>query len=242
RAEDGRWAAVRCFPVGVDGEELTARAAADGVAAHRRRLAARVGDAALVLRIDRMDPAKNVLRGVAAFAELLDREPARRGRVVHLVHAYTSRGDLPAYRRYAEQVRALVDDVNRRYGRPGWQPVLLETGNDFDLGIAELSLADVLVVNPLRDGMNLVAKEAAVVSERGVALVLSEFAGAADDLADGCVLVDPLDVSALATELSAALDLPSAERMARLARLRKGATALPPREWLAAVTRELDRC
>jgi trehalose 6-phosphate synthase len=240
RDEDGHESAVRCFPVGVDGEELTARASTGAVAAHRDRLAARVGDAALVLRVDRMDPAKNVLRGLAAYAELLEREPSRRGRVVHFVHAYSSRGDLPAYRRYADQVRALVADINDRLGNDTWQPVILETGNDFDLAIAAMSLADVLVVNPLRDGMNLVAKEAAVVSTRGVALVLSRFAGAADDLADGCVLVDPFDVSALAAELSAALGLPGAEREARLATLRKGATALPPREWLVAVRREMD--
>lgn len=240
RSADGRWVAVRCFPVGVDADELRERCAAPDVAEHRRRLAAIAGQARLITRVDRMEPAKNVLRGVAAYAELLTRWPRWRGRVVHFVHAYSSRDDLPAYRDYAERVTAAVAEVNRAYGTATWQPVVLETANDFGLGLAAMSLADVVVTNPLRDGMNLVAKEAAVVSERDLALVLSAHAGAADDLGDGCALVDPVDVSALAEEMHAALELPGAERTARLARLRKGATALPPRDWLAAVTAELD--
>jgi trehalose 6-phosphate synthase len=115
-----------------------------------------VGPARLVVRVDRMEPAKNILRGIAAFAELLEREPGRRGRVVHFVHAYSSRGDLPAYRQYADEVGAAVAAVNRAYGTADWQPILFETTHDFALGLAAMSLADVLVVNSLRDGMNLV--------------------------------------------------------------------------------------
>lgn len=238
--EEGRNVAVRCFPVGVDDVELLARAARPEVAEYRDRLRDRVGNRQLVLRIDRMEPAKNILRGLAAYAELLEREPERRGQVVHVVHAYSSRGDLPAYRRYGEEVHESADRVNARFGDHSWQPVILETSNDFLLGLAAMSLADVLVVNPIRDGMNLVAKEAAVLSRRDLALVLSRSAGAADDLADGCVLVDPFDVTELSTQLAAALDLPAGERRARLSRLRQGAVALPPRTWLDAVLHELD--
>ena len=238
---DRRSIAVRCFPVGVDGDQLRARAAQADVLERRAMLADRVGERQIVLRIDRMDPAKNILRGLAAFAELLEREPRRHGKVVHIVHAYASRADLAPYRRYAGDVHDAVRLINERFGDGDWQPVILETVNDFALGLAAMAVADVLVVNPSRDGMNLVAKEGAVLSERDVALILSRGAGAADDLAAGCVQVDPFDVSELSAQISAALDLPSGKRKQKLERLREGATRLPPRAWLAAALAELDR-
>lgn len=239
--DDGREVAVRCFAVGVDAAELRARAERPDVLEHRRQLAARTAGCRLVLRIDRMEPAKNILRGLAAYAEMLEREPWRDGTVVHLVHAYASRGDIPAYQRYATDVHAAVHEINARFGHETWQPVILETANDFALGLAAMSLADVLVVNPSRDGMNLVAKEGAVLSQQDLALVLSRTVGAADDLAQGCALVDPFDITELSTELSAALDMPAPERQRRLERLRAGAVSLPPREWLVAALAELDR-
>jgi trehalose 6-phosphate synthase len=241
RDGDGRDVAVRCFPVGVDPDELRARAGAADVAAHKDALRRTLDGRKLVLRVDRMEPSKNVLRGLAGFAELLERDPVRRGRVVHLVLAYSSRGDLAPYRAYAADVEASVRRINARFGRPGWQPVLLETGNDYGRGLAAMAVADVLVVNPVRDGMNLVAKEGPVVSERDLALVLSTQAGAADDLSGGALLVDPFDVTSLADAIAIGLDLPPAERAARLRRLRAGAGALPPRRWLDAALAELDR-
>jgi trehalose 6-phosphate synthase len=236
----GRRTAVRWLPVGVDPGELGERMTAPDVLDRRRRVAALAGDRRLVVRVDRMEPAKNVLRGLVAYSDLLATQPSRRGRVVHLVLAYSSRGDLPEYRRYAEQVRALAAEINHRWGTPDWQPVVLETDNDFALGLAAMSLADVLVVNPLRDGMNLVAKEGPVVSEGHLALILSHHAGAMTDLADGCLPVDPTDVGALTAALGEALDLPTEERLTRLAKLRAGATALPPREWLRAALSMLE--
>jgi len=241
RDGDGRWAAVRCFPVGVDPETLRRRASEPDVERHKRALRELAGDRRLVVRVDRMEPSKNVLRGLAAFSELLQREPALRGRVVHFVLAYASRGELAAYRQYAEDVRRRVEEINRRFGTADWRPVVLETRNDFGRGLAAMALADVLVVNPLRDGMNLVAKEGPVVSEGGLALVLSRHAGAVDDLADGAALVDPFDVSALAARISSALAMSGEERAARLDKLRRGAGALPPGRWLAAATAELER-
>lgn len=239
RGPDGRWSRMRCFPVGVDAEALHTRAAAPDVAEHERRLRALTGDARLVVRVDRMEPSKNIVRGLEAYARFLEQHPGRYGSVVHFVLAYASRGELAAYRELATQVEMLVAGINERFGRDGWQPVVLETRNDFGRGLAAMALADVLVVNPVRDGMNLVAKEAAVLSRRDLALVLSRHAGAADDLADGCVLIDPFDVQELADAIAAGLDLSRAERAERLERLRKGAVALPPERWLTGVLTEL---
>ncbi|MDQ8706935.1 trehalose-6-phosphate synthase [Streptomyces sp. LHD-70] len=240
RGGDGRWSGVRCFPVGVDAGALLERAAADDVRAHERQLRGAVGeDVRLVVRVDRMEPSKNILRGLRGFARFLELHPEQHGRVVHFVLAYASRADLAAYRTLTRQVTELAREIDARYGRPGWRPVLLETHNDFGRGLAAMAQADVLVVNPVRDGMNLVAKEGVVVSRRDLALVLSREAGAADDLAEGCRLVDPFDVRELAEAIDEGLTLPGPERTTRLDRLRKGAVALPPDQWLRAALAEL---
>ncbi|MFE0105848.1 trehalose-6-phosphate synthase [Streptomyces sp. NPDC059009] len=240
RGADGRWSRVRCFPVGVDEGALRERAAAADVRAHERQLRKSVGeDVRLVVRVDRMEPSKNILRGLRGFARFLELHPEQHGRVAHFVLAYASRAELAAYRTLARQVTGLAEEINGRYGTASWRPVLLETHNDFGRGLAAMAQADVLVVNPVRDGMNLVAKEGAVVSRRDLALVLSRHAGAADDLAEGCRLVDPFDVGELAEAIGEGLALPAAERAARLERLRKGAVALPPEQWLRAALAEL---
>lgn len=239
--EGGRPVSVRCFPVGVDADLLRARAAEPDVARHRRELASMAGDRALVVRVDRMEPSKNILRGLDGFAELLARRPELHGRVLHFVLAYASRTGLPAYDAYAEEVERRAQAINARLGTATWQPIVLETENDFGRGLAAMALADVLVVNPLRDGMNLVAKEGPVVSERDLALVLSTGAGAAWELADGALRVDPLDVGALADAIAAGLAMARAERADRLSRLRGHAGALPPKRWLSEALAELAR-
>jgi trehalose 6-phosphate synthase len=239
-AADGRHVRVRCFPVGVDATALRHLAGSTRVAAHRHDLLRMAGHRRLVVRVDRMEPSKNVLLGLTGFAELLDRAPHLRDQVVHYVLAYSSRQSVPAYRAYDDEVRRQVKYINDRFGTAEWQPVVLETENDFARGVAAMSLADVLVVNAQRDGMNLVAKEGPLVSERDLALVLSTGVGAADELGDAAIMVDPFDVTALADGIASALDLPRAERAARLARLREAANALPPQRWLTTALRELN--
>jgi trehalose 6-phosphate synthase len=232
---DGRAVAVRHFPVGVDQLQTTPE-----MLRHRDELRARFGRMRLVVRVDRMEPSKNILRGLDGFAELLARDESRHRAVVHYVLAYSSRSGIPAYQAYDRAVRERVREINDRFGTPGWQPVELETRNDYARGLAAMALADVLVVNALRDGMNLVAKEGPIVSERDLALVLSTEAGAAHDLSEAALMVDPMDITALADAIATGLDQSRAVRADRLARLRKGATALPPRRWLTEVLAELD--
>lgn len=237
----GRRVAVRSFPVGVDPARLLARAAQPDVAAQREALGRMVGDRRFVVIISRMDPSKNVLGGIDAFGALLQRHPALRRSVMLYVLAYASRSDLPAYLRYADEVARRTRAVNERFGTASWQPILLETQDNPARGLAAMMLADVLVVNSVRDGMNLVAKEGPVLSERALALVLSTEAGAVDDLADGALLVDPADVTAQADAIAAALAMDGVQRAERLERLRRGAGALPPERWLAQSLAELER-
>jgi trehalose 6-phosphate synthase len=231
---EGRSTRVSVHPLGVDPVELRGRAAAADVQARLPGLRDLVGDRQLVLRIDRTELSKNIVRGLEAYRELLRSRPQWRERVVHVAFAYPSRHDLPEYREYTASVQRVAREVNEEFASDGWLPVHLEVRDDYARSLAAFSLADVLLVNPLRDGMNLVAKEGPVLSERGLSLVLSRQAGAADELGPWAHLVNPFDVAQTAEALHAALSESAASRLERTASLAAAATALPPAAWLAA--------
>ena len=155
------------------------------------------------MRVDRLEPSKNILRGFAAFELLLQRNPRLRGRVTMLAFLVPSRTGLREYGDYGRQVQGAVERINARYGRAGYRHVQLFYENDYPQAIAGLSIADVVLVNPLIDGMNLVAKEAALVSQRDAVLVLSETAGAYDQMAEHVLPVAPADVAGTADALAA---------------------------------------
>ena len=230
----GRRIRVGVHPLGVSREELQARAHQDDVQSRLPLLRELAGDRKLVLRVDRAELSKNIVRGLEAYRELLQTRPQWRERVVHLVFAYPSRQDVPEYREYTGAVQRVTREINDEFGTPTWVPVHLEVNDDYARSLAAYRLADVLVVNPMRDGMNLVAKEGAVVSDEGLALVLSRDAGSADDLGGDALLVNPYDVSQTAEALHRALSMPADERAARSARLADAACALPPPAWLQA--------
>jgi trehalose 6-phosphate synthase len=150
---------------------------------------------------------------------------------VHIAYAYPSRTDIPEYREYAAAVQRTGQEIEQEFGTDDWDPLLLEIANDYPGSLAALRLADVLLVNPVRDGMNLVAKEGVVLSERDCAVVLSREAGVADEYGEDALLVNPYDVTETAEALHAALSMPAAERQERSKRLVAAATALPPAEW-----------
>ena len=243
---DGRTVPLGVHPLGVDGEALRARGHRPDVEEHLVRLRGLVGDRRALVRVDRAEPSKNIVRGLLAYRELLRTRPQWRGRVVHLALAYPSRTGLADYRDYTADVQRLAAEVEEEFGRPDWRPVLLEVEDDRARALAALRLADVLLVNPVRDGMNLVAKEGPVLSDHGVALVLSREAGAADELGEDALVVNPYDVGQTAAALHEALSMPDAERAARSARLAARCAALPPGAWLeaqrAALTPALRPC
>jgi trehalose 6-phosphate synthase len=153
---------------------------------------------------------------------------------VHVVFAYPSRHDLPDYRAYTAEVQRVAREIDDEFATAEWSPMLLEVNDDYARSLAALQIADVLVVNPIRDGMNLVAKEGPVLSERGVSVVLSREAGAADEFGDTALLVNPYDVSGTATRMHEALCMSGDERRDHTEKLAKTAAALPPSAWLAA--------
>ena len=223
---------VGVHPLGVDAPALRERARAGDVQAHVSTLRAAAADRKLIVRVDRTELSKNIVRGLAAYRELLATRPQWRGRVVHLAFAYPSRSALAEYRAYTDQVRRLAREITEEFGTPDWDPLILEVKDDYPRSLAACAVADVLLVNPVRDGMNLVAQEGPVLSERGCALVLSREAGAAATLAADALLVNPYDITETAEALHQALAMPDGERQRRSAALAAVAAAEPPARWL----------
>ncbi|MFF0097463.1 trehalose-6-phosphate synthase [Streptomyces canus] len=184
-----------------------------------------------IVRVDRTELSKNIVRGLLSYRRLLESRPEWRERVVHVAFAYPSRQDLAVYRDYTAEVQRVADEINSQYGTPGWTPVVLHVKDDFARSLAAYRLADVALVNPIRDGMNLVAKEVPLVSDEGCALVLSREAGAYEELGDEAIVVNPYDVEQTAAALHEALTMPAHERAERAKRLAAAATALPPAQW-----------
>src|SRR5215470_14008473 len=236
----GHTTTVGVHALGVDAPQLRARAAADDVQAHVAALSEAAGGRKLIVRIDRTELSKNIVRGLAAYRELLITWPQWHGRVVHLAFAYPSRHDLPEYREYTASVQRMAREIVDEFGTEDWDPLVLQVNDDYPRSLAAYQLADVLLVNPVRDGMNLVAKEAPLLSERGCAVVLSREAGAAAELAEGALLVNPYDVSATAQALHEALSMTDEERRRRATLLAQASAACPPDQWLAAQLSALE--
>ncbi|CAL9533973.1 alpha,alpha-trehalose-phosphate synthase (UDP-forming) [Streptomyces sp. enrichment culture] len=218
--------------LGADADFLRERAHRDDVAERMAALREEIGEGRrTIVRVDRTELSKNIVRGLLAYEQLLTDHPEWRERVVHVAFAYPSRQDLAVYRDYTAEVRRVADRINERYGTPGWTPVVLHVKDDFARSLAAYRMADVALVNPIRDGMNLVAKEIPVVSDEGCALVLSREAGAHEELGEDAFTVNPYDITGTARALHEALTLPAEERAARSKRLAAAATALPPARW-----------
>ena len=229
----GRVTDVAVHPLGVDAAALRERAAADDVGAAVDTLAGLAEGRQLIVRVDRTELSKNIVRGLEAYRELLARRPQWRGKVTHVAFAYPSRSALAGYRTYTERVHELAAEINAEFRTPDWRPLILEVKDDYPRSLAASRLADVLLVNPIRDGMNLVAEEGPILSERGCALVLSREAGAAALIGDDAILINPYDVSATADALHAGLSMPTSERRRRSAAIAAAAQARAPKRWLA---------
>jgi trehalose 6-phosphate synthase len=230
----GHTTGIGVHPLGVDGPELAERASQPDVTDRMAQLSEVIGDRKLIVRVDRTELSKNIVRGLVAYRELLMSHPEWLGKVTMLALAYPSRHDLPEYREYAASVQRLASQIEDEFGTPEWRPIVLSAHDDYPRSLAGYRLADVLLVNPVRDGMNLVAKEGPIVSDRGCALVLSREAGAADQLGGNALLVNPFDINATVQALHEALVMPEQERQRRCQSLAAAGGAVPPSAWLAS--------
>ena len=213
---DDRTVRARWYPISVDAGEFEALAASPGVHDHERRLAERRRDH-LILRVDRADLSKNIVRGFRAYDAMLDDHPELIERVTFLALIQPSRQDVDAYVEYLDRIRRVVADVNLKHGTSDWQPIDLRLEDDMDQAVAAYKLFDLLVVNAIFDGMNLVAKEAVLVNERGGVLALSENTGAHEELGAFALTLHPFDIQQQAEAFYEGLMMDADERRDRLA-------------------------
>jgi trehalose 6-phosphate synthase len=193
----------------------------------------RVGDRALIARVDRIELSKNLLRGFLAFDDLLRHRPQWRGKVVFAASVYPSREGLAEYLAYRQEVEGLVRRINEEWATSDWTPIVYEASDDYHRSVAVLRRFDVLLVNPVRDGLNLVAKEGMLVNERSGVLALSREAGAWEELGSLALEVNPFDVADTADVLHAALSMDDPSRRAHAAALRQAVASRTPKDWFA---------
>jgi trehalose 6-phosphate synthase len=236
---NGRTTRVVAHPISVDPGEFERLGRDPAVHEREAALVARRPEQ-LILRVDRTDPSKNIVRGFEAFALLLERHQELHGRVGMIAMLAPSRQEIPEYAEYLGAVEAAAQEVNDRFSQEGWQPVELDLADDFLRSVAGYKQFDVLFANPVFDGLNLVAKEAFLVNARDGVLVLSENAGAHEELGEWALTVNPLDVSGQAEALYEALTLDPGERRRRAEAIRDHVRKHDIQEWVEAQLAELD--
>lgn len=238
---EGREVLVRIHPISVDARPMRETAATPEVRELRRRLNRWRGNTRLIVRVDRLELTKNIARGFKAYELFLRRDPSWRGRVRFLALLSPSRMDLPEYRTYTEECLAEADRVNRELGDEQWQPIEVRVKDDYAGALAAYGLYDVLFVNPIYDGMNLVAMEGPLLNRRHGVLVLSRNAGAYWRLGRYALAVNPFDLGEMAHALAQALEMPSDERARRARGLSRLVLSNPPERWVRGQLEDLER-
>src|SRR5919109_798249 len=231
---------VAARPISVDPLEFEERAASDRVRRLESELEARRPEF-LVLRVDRTDPSKNVVRGFRAFEYYLDAHPEMQGRVGMLALLDPSRQDIPEYAEYLGAIQRAARAVNDRFQREGWVPVDLRIEDNFALSVAAYKQYDVLLVNAIYDGLNLVAKEGPLVNERDGVLILSENTGAHEELGPWALSVNPFDLEEQAQAIHEAIVMSREERHARVEAIREHVRAHDVAAWIESQLEDLDR-
>jgi trehalose 6-phosphate synthase len=221
----------RAYPLSIDSRRLERAAESREVLEAEREVLARRREH-LIIRVDRADLSKNVLRGFTAFDTFLQQHPEFREEVTYVAHLQPSRQDVAEYQEYLERIEALVAVINHRHGTTDWMPIDLRIYENFHDAVARYKHFDLLIVNSLFDGMNLVAKEAPAVNTRSGVLMLSENTGAHEELGDCTLSVNPFDVQEQAETMYRALTMSPEERRLRAQRLREIIAARDPGDWV----------
>jgi trehalose 6-phosphate synthase len=237
---DGDGVLVTAHPISIDPAEFDRVAVSDAVREHEAGIAASRPEK-LVVRVDRTDPSKNVVRGVRAFELYLTEHPEAYGRVGMLALLNPSRQDIPEYSEYVAAIQRAVREVNDRFRRGEWLPVELRIVDDFEQAVAAYKQFDVLQINSVFDGCNLVAKEGPLVNERGGVVVLSENTGAFEELRDWVIGVNPFDLVGQADAIHRALELSEDERRRRLEAIRAHVREHDVAAWAEAQLADFDR-
>jgi trehalose 6-phosphate synthase len=237
----GRRSLVTVHPISVDAAEFDELAGSEAVLAAEQELVERRPEQ-LVLRVDRTDPSKNIVRGFRAFELYLEAHPERHRRVAMLALLDPSRQDIAEYSEYLGAIQREARRVNDRFQQNGWLPIELVIEDDFAGSVAAYKQFDALFVNAIFDGMNLVAKEAPLVNKRDGVLILSENAGVHAELGEWALTVNPFDVAGQAQAIHEALTMAPVERHERLGAIRAHVREHDVARWIEAQLADLDRC
>lgn len=219
---NGRMTQVRAYPISIDVESVRQTAYSQEARAYERYLPSHWNEYT-ILRIDRAEPSKNIVRGFLAFDRFLESHPEYQNRVNFIAVTQPSRMDVAEYRNYLDDMSATVGRINAKYSNveTGWQPIQVIMGESYPRVLAAMKWYDILLVNSIIDGMNLVAKEGALINERSGVIVLSEGAGAAAQLGDAALIIAPTDVEGTAEAIFQAITMPIQERQRRAHQLRR---------------------
>ncbi len=231
---------VRAYPLPIDPAAIQAVARRDQVHEFEEELLRRRREY-LILRVDRADLSKNVLRGFGAFDVFLEQHPEFREKVTFIAQLMPSRTDVPEYAEYLERIEAVVAVVNHRHGSPDWMPIQLKLRDDLEEAVAAYKHYDVLIVNAMFDGMNLVAKEGPTVNQRAGVSILSENTGAHEELGEYALSVNPFDIQELADSIHAALTMAEEERRRRHEGLRSIINRRGPGDWIDEQLEDIRR-
>ncbi len=237
---DGRRTLVTAHPISVDPAEFDELVSSPAVLDAARDLEQHCAER-VILRVDRTDPSKNIVRGFRAFELYLEEHPEACGRVGMLALLDPSRQDIPQYAAYLDEIDAAAREVNARFADGGWEPIRLEVRDDFTRSVAAYKRYDVLLVNAVFDGLNLVAKEAPLINERNGVLILSENTGAHEELGEWAVTVNPFDIVGQAEAIHQALELGVDERDSRAEAVRAHVREHDLAAWLAEQLADLDK-
>src|ERR1700720_4185115 len=212
------------FPIGIDFASFENGAMSDAVAQRSQELRANFPDCQLILGVDRLDYSKGIPERLRAYRDALERHPELRGHVVLIQVVVPSRVEIPRYHEFKQRIDRLVGDINGRFSTSTWLAVQFHFRSlARENLLAHYRGCDIAFVTPLKDGMNLVAKEyCACRTENDGVLILSQFAGAAEQLKTGALLVNPYDVEEVADTILKAFRMTDAERTARMKRMRRG--------------------
>ena len=211
---NGHRTLVRAYPTSIDAEEVRRIATSPRAMEYDSRVRSFCGEHTIV-RVDRVEPSKNIIRGFRAYQIFLAQHPELHGRVKFLAFLVPSRTHVKQYERYQDEIDGLVRNLNATYGNSDWVPIQVFYENNYTQALAGMRLYDVLLVNPVADGMNLVAKEGPVVNTKNGVLILSEATGAYEQLKEGAVTVAPADLEGMAQAFYEALTMPMEERERR---------------------------
>jgi trehalose 6-phosphate synthase len=238
---EGREVVVGVYPISIDLEHLVAASRTQEVHEARQAMLRWKGDQRLLLRVDRAELSKNILRGFLAYRTCLRMNRAWLRRVVFLALLNPSRAEIPAYHAYVNECVETADRINAELGEEGWQPIELSVKDDFARAIAAYGLYDVLLVNPVFDGMNLVAKEGPVLNAQNGILILSENAGAFAELGPHALGVNPFDVGETAKAIATALEMDTEDRVRRSRGLKRAIRRNRLEQWAGRQLEDLDR-